>query len=218
MKIENTISSLATLSALAFSSSSQAAVIVNGSFESPIVATGTFDTFGNASTNITGWMVVGFDATVVSGPFLAPPMTFQAHHGDQFLDLTGPGTNFSGNGLSQNVATSSGEQYSLDFYVGSGTDFTTFLASTVDLSINGGTRVSFTNPNIPSTNLDWQPFSHVFTAIGPVTNITFFNGSDTFNHLSALDNVTITVIPEPSAFALLLGAFGLGGVLIRRRR
>lgn len=33
-----------------------------------------------------------------------------------------------------------------------------------------------------------------------------------------LDNLTVTAVPEPSAFALLLGAGALGGVALRRRR
>jgi Protein of unknown function (DUF642) len=218
MNHQITLSSLAALAALAFAPASQAATIVNGSFEAPLVTVDTFDTFGVGSTAITGWVVLGINASIVSGPFLAPPMAYQAQDGTQFLDLTGPGTNFSGNGVSQNVATTIGQQYALSFYVGSGTDFTTFTASTVDLSLDGGTRVSFTNPNIPTTQLDWQPFEFYFTATGPVTEIAFYNGSDPGNHLSGLDNVSIAAIPEPSAFAFLAGAISLGGVLIRRRR
>jgi Protein of unknown function (DUF642)/PEP-CTERM motif len=218
MKTQLHVSSLAASAALAFVPASQAAVIVNGSFEAPLVATGTFDSFGATSTSITGWVVVGINATIVESQFSYPPMIFQAQEDNQFLDLTGPGTNFSGNGVSQNVATIIGQQYAISFYVGSGTDFSTFTASTVDLSINGGARVSFTNPNTPTTSLDWQPFEFNFTAIGPVTEITFLNGSGPGNHLSALDNVTIAAIPEPSSFAMLAGALGLAGALARRRR
>lgn len=209
---------IAVLAPLALSPSSRAAVIANGSFESPDVAVGTFDTFGNASTAITGWVVVGFDATVVSGPFPALPMIFQAQDGNQFLDLTGPGTNSSTNGVVQSVATIPGQLYSLSFHVGSGTDFSTFAASTVDLSIDGGARVGYTNPNIPATHLDWQQFVVEFTATGLVTDIAFYNGSGAGNHLSGLDNVAITAIPESSAIPVLLGAFSLGGVLLRWRR
>lgn len=218
MKIHSKAPLLAAFAAFAFASGTHAAVIVNGSFESPLVTAGTFDTFGNASTGITGWVVVGFDASVIGGPFLAAPMNFQAQHGSQFLDLTGPGTNYSGNGVSQSIATSIGQAYALSFYVGSGTDFTTFTASTVDLSINGGARVGFTNPSTPTTELDWMRFSVSFSATSPITEITFFNGSGSGNHLSALDNVTITAIPEPSAFALVVGAVSLGGTLVRRRK
>jgi hypothetical protein len=218
MKIHSKAPLLAAFAAFAFASGTHAAVIVNGSFESPLVTAGTFDTFGNASTGITGWVVVGFDASVIGGPSLAPPMNFQAQHGSQFLDLTGPGTNYSGNGVSQSIATSIGQAYALSFYVGSGTDFTTFTASTVDLSINGGARVGFTNPSTPTTELDWMQFSVSFSATSPITEITFFNGSGSGNHLSALDNVTITAIPEPSAFALVVGAVSLGGTLVRRRK
>ncbi len=119
--------------------------------------------------------------------------------------------------MAQDIATEAGQLYTLSFYVGSGSG-ATFTASTVDLSINSGSRISFTNPNLPTTNLDWQLFSIDFTASGPVTNIAFYNGSHPHNHLSALDNVSISSIPEPSAFTLLTGAAGLAGALARRRR
>ena len=38
--------------------------------------------------------------------------------------------------------------------------------STVDLSIDGGARMSFTNPTAPSDRLDWELFTVPFTATG----------------------------------------------------
>ena len=216
MKAQTYVPALAALATLAFSPASQAAVIVNGSFETPLAPLGSFDTFGAGSTAITGWTVLGVNASIVSGTSFDNPMTFQAQSGDQFIDLTGPGSNNDQNGVAQDVVTVAGQLYTLSFYVGSGSG-ATFTASTVDLSINGGSRISFTNPNLPTTNLDWQLFSVDFTASGPVTNIAFYNGSDSSNHLSALDNVSISSIPEPSAFATLAGAAGLAVALVRRR-
>lgn len=217
MKVQTYVPALAALATLAFAPASQATVIVNGSFETPLVPLTSFDTYGAGSTTITGWTVLGIDASIVSGTAVDGPMTFQAQDGDQFLDLTGPGTNNNQNGVSQDIATQAGQLYSLSFYVGSGSG-ATFTASTVDLSIDGGSRIGFTNPNLPTTHLDWQLFTYDFTASGPVTNIAFYNGSHPSNHLSALDNVSIEAIPEPSAFALLTGVAGLAGALVRRRR
>ncbi len=44
------------------------------------------------------------------------------------------------NGVTQDVATTIGQTYLLNFYVGSATDNALIFASTVDLSINGGPR------------------------------------------------------------------------------
>jgi hypothetical protein len=218
MKMKNLLPAFAALAAFAKTPATYAAVIVNGSFEAPTVTSGTYVNYFSGSTDITGWTVRGFDSAIVSGPFFAVPMVYQAQDGGQFVDLTGDGTNASVNGLGQSVTTNVGQTYALSFYVGSGTDSVTFSASTVDLRIDGGARVSYTNLNEPTDNLDWQLFTVNFTATGPVTDIAFYNGSGPGNNLSALDNVSITaVIPEPSAFALLAGALGLGSALIRRR-
>lgn len=188
--------------------------VTNGSFEVPPVTPGTFATHGVGSTSITGWTVVGSNVAVVSGTYADSGVTFNAQNGAQWLDLTGPGSNSSSNGVSQDVATTIGQLYRLSFYVGSATDNTSFFASTVDLSIAGGARVGFTNPIAPLDSMDWQLFTADFVATGALTNITFFNGSTPNNNLSGLDNVTLEVIPAPGAAALL----GLCGLMAARRR
>ncbi|MBX9736376.1 MAG: DUF642 domain-containing protein [Phycisphaerales bacterium] len=190
------------------------ATVTNGSFELPPVTPGTFSVFGGGSTSITGWTVVGGNVAVISASYVEGGVTFNAQSGAQWLDLTGTGSNSLSNGVSQDVATTIGQLYRLSFYVGSATDNNSFSASTVDLSIGGGGRASFTNPTAPRTTMDWQLFTADFTATSTLTNITFFNGSAPNNNLSGLDNVTLAVIPAPGAAALL----GLCGLLAARRR
>lgn len=199
----------------------RAAIIVNGSFENPTVPNGGFTTFVGGSTAITGWTVVGVDSTVVDTNFVSHGITFQAQDGSQWLDFTGPGTNASANGVTQDITTTIGQLLSLSFYVGSATDNIDIFASTVDLSIDGGARVGYTNPNTPTNMLDWQLYTVQFTATGTTTNLTFFNGSAGNNHLSALDNVSLTAVsavPEPASVVIL----GVGSILmfagVRRRR
>lgn len=120
-----------------------------------------------------------------------------------------------------------GASYGLSFYVGSAEDATSFdyfHPATIDLSINGGPRVSYTNPNAPTDMLNWKQFTAAFVATGPSTTITFLNGSASNNFLSALDNVTITELsavplPEPASLTLWgLGAMGAAFGAYRRRR
>ncbi len=188
--------------------------VTNGSFELPVVPTSSFATFTTGSTSITGWTVVGDRVSVISGTYVESGITFNAQSGAQWIDLTGPGSNQPSNGVSQNVATTIGELYRISFYVGSATENSGVFASTVDLSIAGGPRVSFTNPTTPRTTMDWQLFTADFTATSTLTNITFFNGSSPNNGLSGLDNVTLQVIPAPGAAALL----GLSALLAAGRR
>lgn len=190
------------------------ASVTNGSFESPVVGVGSFANFSGGSTAMTGWTVLGDRVTLINEFYVETGITFNAQDGKQWLDLSGPGSNQPGNGVTQDVATTIGQAYRVSFWVGSATNGFNIFASTVDLSIDGGPRVSFTNPTAPRTFMDWQQFSAVFVATSDLTNISFFHGSGLNNNLSGLDNVTVELIPTPGAAAIL----GLGGLMASRRR
>jgi hypothetical protein len=190
--------------------------IVNGSFEEPIVPVGGYTNYLAGSTAITGWTVVGIDSAVTSTSFTQSGITFQARDGDQWLDLAGIDSNSSSSGVTQDVSTEIGRVYLLTFHVGSATDGVFFFPSTVDLSIDGGARMSFRNPAAPTDALDWKMFAVRFTATQSLTNITFYNGGEPDNYLNALDDVRLTVVPEPPAG--VLGVLGILGILAARPR
>lgn len=192
-------------------------LIINGSFETPVVPVGGFTNFGGGSTAITGWTVVGVDSSVVSGNFSQSGITFQAQSGTQWLDLAGVTSNSSTSGVRQTVPTVSGQLYELMFHVGSATGGGLFFPATVDLSINGGARTSYFNPTGPTNMLNWSPFTVQFTASSALTSLTFFNGSAANNFISPLDNVSMNAIPEPGMLGLLSATL-LGRCLIRRNR
>jgi len=204
-----------------FCMSAQAGMIINGSFEAPLVTVGGFTTFSTGSTAITGWRVVGPNVSVISGTFSERGIAFEAKDGQQWLDLTGHGTNSNADGVTQDVATAVGQMYRLTFYVGSATDGSLYFPSTVDLSINGGTRIGFTNPTAPTNMLNWESFTVDFMATGSTTNISFYNGSAINNNLSGLDSVSLEplAVPEPSGLILAgTGAVVMLGYGRRRRR
>ena len=125
-------------------------LIVNGSFENPIVPSGSFINYLGGSTAITGWTVVGVDSSIVSGTFVQSGITFQAQDGNQWIDLAGVTSNSMTSGVTQNISTTIDQSYDVTFYVGSTTDNTLFFPATVDLSINGGaaciTPIPFPGP------------------------------------------------------------------------
>ncbi len=206
--------------AVAFLALPAFADVTNGSFEQPTVPVGSFQTFGTGSNGISGWTVVGPAVTVIHTAFVDTGIAYVAGEGTQWLDLTGPGVNSPANGVTQTVATTQGQRYRLSFRVGSATNGSTIFASTVDLSINGGARTGFTNSTAPTSTLDWKLFEVEFVATGASTIITFFNGSPSFNNLSALDGISLELAcTEPADLdgdcdvdaldlALLLGAWG----------
>jgi len=216
---------LAILSLIVISSVAAAApdLLTNGSFESPLVPVGSFTNFGSGSTAITGWSVVGPQASVVSGSFASECCKFPAADGAQWLDLTGDLSNQL-EGVEQSVATVAGKTYDLSFEVGNVFDPRGIYGttSTVDVMVNGTSIGTFTNSCTTCTGaLTWQSFSTSFVASGATTLVEFLNQDPTSDNSNGLDKVVLTgaavTAPEPAALGLL--ALGLAGVgLFRRRR
>ena len=202
----------------------QAASITNGSFEAPVVPVASFTNFPSGSTLITGWTVVGLGASITSGTFSQECCTFPAQDGNQWLDLTGDGTNSVG-GVEQTVATTAGTQYTLSFWVGNifdpGGIFGTTSTVNVRLGGIGGTSLgAFTNSSTTTGTQVWQHFTTNFTATGPSATLDYLNAYPDNDNSNGLDNVSLTAIatgvPDPGTLSLVgLGIIGLG--LIRRR-
>lgn len=186
----------------------------NGSFEQMTVPVGSYTTISAGSSNLTGWTVVGVNVDLCNTAAINGLIALIANDGQQWLDLTGFGSNSPGNGVTQDVPTVVGQYYRVSFHVGSATDNQNVFASTVDVSIDGGARQSFTNPNAPLDHLDWQAFSVDFVATSTTTNIGFFNGSPNYSHTCAIDNVSFEQVPGPGP----AGVMGLFGILVTHRR
>jgi hypothetical protein len=198
----------------------QANLITNSSFETPVVPVGIFTNFLSGSTGITGWTVVGPEASVVSTSFTSFGILFPAEDGSQWLDLTGDGSN-AVEGVQQAVATSPGTRYTLSFWVGNvfnpgGIYGTT---STVNVRLGGisGTLLgAFTNSSTTTGTQTWQQFTTSFTATGSSTTLDFINGDPRTDNTNGLDNVVLlasgkSVVPEPATLSLLMvGIIGLG--------
>lgn len=197
-------------------------LLVNGSFEAPVVTPGFYQNFGAGSPLITGWTVVGVDSAVVSGGFVQNGITFNAAAGSQWLDLAGVSSNSMLSGVTQTVATVAGASYTLSFYVGGTSDNSIFFPATIDLSIDGSARTSFANAAAPRNSVDWRLFTVDFVAAGATTALTLLNGSGPGNFFNGLDNVSLTAVavttpvPEPAEWALIAG--GLAFIAARRGR
>src|SRR5687767_10592196 len=105
-----------------FAPSAGSAVVLNGSFETPIIPDSPGINTVNVGGTIGAWTVVGVPEGAVhhiSNAFTEsdPPLAFTAQDGTQFVDLTGSG-NQGPNGVQQTVTTEVGTAYTLTFWVG----------------------------------------------------------------------------------------------------
>jgi hypothetical protein len=200
-------------------------LVNNGSFETPIVSPTGFTNYPVGSGLLTGWTVfgpVGTEVSIVGGSFAQNGVTFPAQDGIQWLDLTGDGKN-STEGVSQTVATTSGHQYQLSFYIGNTTGGGIFgTTSTVDVLLNDSLAFKDMNTTTSPVTQNWEQFTQTFIASGSTTIIGFRNADPITDNNNGLDNVVLidlgvpSAVPIPSAM-LLLGS-GLIGLIGFRRK
>ena len=207
---------IAAATSIGLCTGANAAVFQNGSFELGITNIGQFATL-NAGDNssITGW-------TVGTGNIDYIGTYWTSADGNRSLDLNGtvPGS------ISQTFDVVSGQTYSVTFFVAGNPaggpavkTLTTSADATVVLS-------SFDTTGKTLTNMGWTPVSFLFTATGSTETLTFqstttadFGNRDYPTAFGpALDNVSVTAVPEPSTWAMMiLGFLGLGVLAYRRK-
>jgi hypothetical protein len=194
-------------------------LLVNGSFETPLVPAAFYTNYPGGSNAIPGWTVVGVDSAIVNTAFTQSGITFQAQDGSQWIDLAGITSNSTSSGVTQTIPTVPNQLYQVSFYVGSATDGSLFFPSTIDVSINDGPRTSYFNPMAPTNMLDWRKFTANFTAASNATKLTFYNGSTSNNFLNGIDNISVVRVPEPASFfAIVVGVCGSMASLRRSRQ
>jgi choice-of-anchor C domain-containing protein len=207
---------LLAIVSVGISSAANAAVFQNGSFELGTANIGQFTTLNAGdSTSITGW-------TVGSGNIDYIGSYWMAADGSRSLDLNGlvPGSIF------QTFDVVAGQTYRVTFDLAgnpAGTPvektLTTTAGATVVLS-------SFDTTGRSLTNMGWTPVSFLFTATSSQETLTFqstttgISNNDQFPTAfgPALDNVSVTAVPEPATWAMLiLGFVSIGLVAYRKK-
>lgn len=186
---------LASVVAIAATSSANAATLVKFSdFDSIAVPAGSFITVASADGWTGGANGIEIQNNVAGAPYSLP----------NFVELDSTAN-------SSMFYTLGAGRYTVSYFYSPRPNIDAG-SNGVDLSI-GGTLLQSTNlPGGPLT--DWMQKTVTFTTTGgPLT----FSAGGTSDSLGGyLDNISISAVPEPSSWAMLIVGFGLVGFASRR--
>src|SRR5262249_50186704 len=131
---------------------------------------------------------------------------FNAQEGMNSVDLSGPFNVGPSAGVQQTVPVTPGHGYALTFWVGrvtptGGPGGVYPGPATVDLVVDGGPRLPFTNSNFTNGSINWKSFTHTFTATSTQVSIAFLNGTPGGNNLAGLDGVSLEPLPSVPALS-----------------
>ena len=229
MKLPASAAAISVVAAIVgLASTANAATITDGSFETALVSSnGYYTDLGVGSTVIPGWSVVtGTVDYITNGPTY-----WKAEDGTDALDMAGSGPG----SIAQTIATTAGKTYGVSFYMAANPDDNSHGYSEKELSVNASgsaTKVfSFNDPQATYQDLGWTKMTYEFTAVSSSTVLTFadidpsvntpgslYYGTPGSPYGAALDNVSISAVPEPSVWIMMLGGIGIAGGLLRVAR
>lgn len=188
------VAALSTLSCL-----SQAGVVFSDNFNSN----------GALGLNNTpaGWTVTGGTVDVVGGA--GGFASLCASGGVVCIDLDG--STMNAGELSRSFAGTAGTVYTATFdLAGNQRNY-----PTDNLVVTFGTASQTFNL---ASNVAWNTYSLSFTASSDANYSLNFNNAGGDNVGIVLDNVSVTAVPEPETYAMLLAGLGVMGAVARRRK
>lgn len=198
----------AAVSAVLMGSAANAAIVADGDFSSPSGG-GSFTTYGSGSS-FGPWLVTQGSIDLIGGYWQAPTA------GGGSVDLDGA---YQAGGISQALAIGPGS-YTLKFFLSGNPDSSLGLKS-VQVAVGSALQTfSFDTATAGNTHgaMGYVSKTLNFTTAGPTT--LSFTSLD--NRESAfgpvIGGVSVAGAPEPAAWIMMIGGFGMAGAMLRRRR
>lgn len=183
-------------------------LITNGGFESNSAnfTSGGYITLGLGSNALTGWTITG-DSVDLINAYWTPSQ------GQFSLDLSG---DYDG-AISQTFNTVIGQKYLVSFDMAGNPDDINDTIKFLHVGLSQQPLYTFDTAERTHDHMGWRTKSFVFQAVDTRSTLHFAGSQDSAYGV-ALDNISVTAVPEPETFAMLLAGLGLVGVAARRKR
>jgi hypothetical protein len=199
MKLSKFVSAVAF--ALVAVGSQAQSIVVNGSFEANSQSNGTWAIYNN----LTGW-------TGANNIELRNNVAGRAQDGVNYVELD----TTANQSMFQDIVASAGT-YELSFW------YSAREQRAAGDSLLGFSFGSLSSPNLlqgvagGSSGNNWLHYTAEVVLTG-TTRLTFSALGTSNSYGGSLDNVSVTAVPEPETYALMLAGLGLIGVVARRRK
>ncbi len=182
-------------------------LINNGGFEDNAF-TGWFTTI-SAGSGLSAW-------TVESGSVDLINTYWQPAAGSYSIDLNGT----EAGRISQSFATAAGQTYNVSFSMAGNTDNTGQggVIKSLTTGVAGNHTYTFDVTGNSSSAMGWEGKNFSFVATGASSTLFFAGSSSNGAYGAALDNVSVTAVPEAETVSMLLAGLGLMGAIVLRRK
>ena len=214
---------------LAIGTPAFANILTNGDFSSSPPGNGC----AAGVTSIPSWSVIHGNIDVLSASPPNCPGAAAPSGSTYYVDLTGSfaedGQNDVGT-IAQSLSTAVGSEYNVSFYFGGNSQwqYTSYPndgpVKSMEALVNNlvVNTYSVNTAGASYTNAQWQLENFDFTALSPVTTLSFssLNGiSSPSDYGAFLADVQVNKVPEPATLALFgTGVFGLLLAVTRKKR
>jgi choice-of-anchor C domain-containing protein len=204
--IKTVFASAAIAAATLLGPVAQANILSNGGFEDTGFTTPfSFTTINAGSTDLSGWVIEAGSVDLINN-------YWQPASGHFSLDLNGN----SAATISQQFATTIGQTYIVSFDMAGNTDGAEDKNITV--GVTGGYTFGFSVAGKSHSEMGWESKGFTFTADSELSTITFQGDSANTYYGAALDNISVSAVPEADSYAMLLAGLGLVGFIARRKK
>jgi len=204
------LKSLFAVSAIAFASMSAQALptpinlIQNGSFEAPGLGDGSWQIFYN--NEVTNWVPGEYGIEVRNN------VEGVAQEGFNFVELDTTANSW----MTQTINISTPGAYLLSFWYNARPGVSA-ISDEISWQFGGETGVVMPSYTTTTNVGEWRQFSQTFKlGEGPATLRFDAIGTST-SYGGSMDNVSVTAVPEPESYALMLAGLGMMAGIARRR-